>query len=95
MISALQQSDSVKYIYTHTHSFKDTNELICPTETDTQIFENKLMVTKGDIWGGMDCGFGNGICTLWYMERLATTDLLYSTGNSTQYYVIIYMEKES
>jgi len=32
---------------------KDTNELICRTETDPPIdFENKLMVTKGDRLGG-------------------------------------------
>ena len=30
-----------------------------------------------------------GICTLRYMEWLANDDLLYSTGNSTQYSVII------
>lgn len=33
-------------------------------------FENNLSVTKGDRWklGGMDCGFGMGMCTLKYME---------------------------
>ena len=33
-------------------------------------FVNKLMVTKGDRWGrgGMDRGFGIGICTLRYMD---------------------------
>ena len=43
----------------------------------------------------MDWGFGVGTCTLWYMEWLANGDLLYSTENSTQYSVIIYMGKES
>ena len=33
--------------------------------------------------------------TLWYMEWLAIRDLLCSTGNSTQYLMIIYMQKES
>ena len=32
-----------------------------------------------------------GICTLSYMEQLANGDLLYSTGNSTQYSVMICM----
>ena len=45
--------------------------------------------------GGMDLGFGIGICTLRYMEQLANRNLLYSTGNSTQYSVIIYVGKES
>ena len=40
----------------------------------------KNMVTKGDrLWeGGMDWGFGTGICTLRYMEPLANRDLLCS-----------------
>ena len=43
----------------------------------------------------MDWGFGTGMCTLRYMEWLTNGDLLYSTENSTQYSVIIYLEKES
>ena len=35
------------------------------------------------------------LCTMWYMERLASGDLLDSTGNSTQYPVTIFMGKES
>ena len=39
-------------------------------------FENKLMVTKRTgVGGGMDWGFGTGICTVWYMEWLANRDL--------------------
>ena len=45
--------------------------------------------------GGMHWGFGIGICTLRYMEQLAKGDPLYSTENSTQYSVIIYVGKES
>ena len=45
--------------------------------------------------GGMDWGFGIGIHTRWYIEWLATGILLYSTENSTQYFVIIYVGKES
>ena len=38
---------------------KNTNELICRTETDSQTLKIKLMVTKGDRLGvGMDWGFG-------------------------------------
>ena len=44
--------------------------------------------------GGMDWGFGIGICTLKYTERLTNGDLLYSTENSTQYSVITYVGKE-
>ena len=43
------------------------------------------------------CTFKSGvnICTLLYMEWMVNRDLLYSIGNSTQYSVIFYMEKES
>ena len=44
--------------------------------------------------GGMDWGFGIGICTLWYMEWLAIRDLPFSTGNSMQCSVIICVIKE-
>ena len=48
---------------------KDTNELICRTERDSDFEKNKLMATKGDRWGGgMDWEVGIGICTLQYMK---------------------------
>ena len=55
----------------------------------------KINNTKGDRLGaGIDWGFGFGICTLWCMGLLANGgDLLHKTRNSTQYAVIIYMEK--
>ena len=56
----------------------------------------KFMITKGDrSGGGMDWGVAIGIFTLWYMEELTKGDLLYSTGNTTQYPGIIYMGGES
>ena len=56
-----------------------------------------LQLPKGTGWGGgeMDWGFGTGICILWYMERLTNRNLLYSTVNSIQWSVIIYIGKES
>ena len=33
--------------------------------------------------------------TLLYVKEITNKDLLYSTGNSTQYYVMTYMGKES
>ena len=44
---------------------------------------------------GVDWGLVIGICPLRYMEWLANRDLSYSTGNSTQYPVIIYVGKDS
>ena len=43
----------------------------------------------------MDWGFGMGICTLWSVECLANRDLPYSTGDSPQDSVILYVGKES
>lgn len=45
--------------------------------------------------GGMDWAFGAGICTMQFMERLASGDLLSSTEISAWYSVIIYVGKES
>ena len=49
---------------------KDTNELTCGTETDSQTLKINLRLPKGTGggMGGMDWGFGIGIFTLWYME---------------------------
>ena len=45
---------------------KDTNELICRRETDSQTLKNlRLPKGTGQGWGaGMDWGFGTGIWTL-------------------------------
>ena len=43
----------------------------------------------------MDWEVGIGICTLLYVKQIINKDLLYNTGNSTQYSVITYMGKES
>ena len=43
----------------------DTNELIYKKETDSQTSKTNLWLQKGMcIGGGMDWGFGIGICTL-------------------------------
>ena len=63
-------------------------------ETDSQTLKTygyQRRQVRG--WNGL--GRGIGICTLWYMEWLANGDLVYCTGNSTQYSVIIYMWKQS
>ena len=46
-------------------------------------------------WGEVGRGVGIGVCTLWYTEWLAIRDLLYSTENSTQDSVTIFVGKES
>ena len=49
------------------------------------------MVTKGERGGGINCEIGTDICTLLYIKSITNKNLLYSTGNSTQYSVMTYM----
>ena len=45
--------------------------------------------------GEMNEEFGINIYTLLYIEQITNKDLLYSTGNYIQYFVITYKGKES
>ena len=45
--------------------------------------------------GGINWEFGINIHTLLYIKQKINKDILYSTGNSTQYSVITYVRKES
>ena len=47
----------------------DTNEFICRTGTDSQMLKTNLRLPKKiGGRGGVDWGFGIGICTMWYIE---------------------------
>ena len=72
----------------------DTNELIYKTEIDPQTQKTNLWLPKGK-GGGINQEFEINIYTLVYTKQIINKDLLYSTGNSTQYTVITYMGKES
>ena len=48
---------------------------------------------RGNV-GGINQEFEINIHTLLYIKQIINKDLLYSTGNSTQYSVITYMGKE-
>ena len=45
--------------------------------------------------GGINCEIGIDIYTLLYIKYITNKNLLYSTGNSTQYSVMTYMGIES
>ena len=47
------------------------------------------------MWGGINWEVGMGIYTLLYTEYMGNRDLLYSTGESTQYSVMAYTRAES
>ena len=49
---------------------------------------------SGVRWG-INRDIGVGTCTLLHMKQTAIKDLLYSTGNSSQYSLMIYVGKES
>ena len=54
------------------------------------------MVTKGERWGGgINEEIGIKRNTLLYIKKITNKDLLYSTGNYIQYFVITYNGKES
>ena len=54
--------------------------------------ESKCVVAKeGGDKGGMDWEFEISRCKLLHIAWINNKDLLYSTGKSTQYSVIIYM----
>ena len=54
------------------------------------------MVTKGERWGRVKLGAGGEhIHTQLYIKQIIDKDLMYSTGNSTQYVITTYMGKES
>ena len=52
--------------------------------------ENKLMAAKRERGGGINQEFGININTLLHIKQITNKDLLYSTGNSTQYSIIDY-----
>ena len=73
----------------------DTNQLIYKTETDSQTQKTNLWLPKGK-GEGINQEFGINIYTLLYIKyQIANKDLLYSTGNYTQYFVIACKGKES
>ena len=45
--------------------------------------------------GEINQEFGKNIYTLLYIKQITNMDILYSTGNSTQYFVITYKGNES
>ena len=77
ILSEIQTLYGITYMWNLKKGYKGTYLKNRYKLTD---LENQLMFTKGDRWeGGMNCRFGTGIYTLWYMEWLASGDLMYST----------------
>ena len=58
------------------------------TETDSQTLKTNLWLPKGKGGGGINQELGVNIHILLYIKSITNKDLLYSTGNYTQYSVI-------
>ena len=62
---------------------------------DKEKGEEVLGMSKLEQPRGINWEIGINIYTLLYIEQITNKNLPYSTGNSTQYSVMTYMEKES
>ena len=97
ILSKISQKEKDEY---HMISFicrmwkKDENEFIYKMETDPQT-QKTNMVTKGEGRGGINQQGGINIYTLLYIKQIINKDLLYSTENYTQYFLMTYKGKES
>ena len=60
-----------------------------------QIYRCREQTSSSGVRWGINCGIGLDICTLLHMKQITNKDLPYSTGNSIQYSLMIYVGKES
>ena len=63
------------------------NELIYKTETDSQTYGMNSWFPRQEVGEGIVKEFGIDLYTLLYLKWITNKELLYSTGNSAQYYV--------
>ena len=61
-----------------------TNKLIYKTEVESQMQKTNLWL-PGDWWGEINWEIGTDINTPLYIKQITNKNLLYSTGNSTQW----------
>ena len=72
-----------------------TNELIYKTEIESQTQKTNLWLPGGKGSGRINWEIEMDIYTLLRIKQITNKDLLYRTGNSTQYSVMTCMGKES
>ena len=72
---------------------RGTNELIYKTEIELQMQKTRLWSPGGK--GEINWETGIDIYTPLYIKQITNKDLLYGTGNSSQYSVMAYMGKVS
>ena len=81
-------TDSLCNLETISVLFLFSGEATLPTSARGQ-----QTMARGEKGGGINWEIGIDIYTLRYIKQITSKDLLYSTGNSTQYTVMAYMEK--
>ena len=64
------------------------------TEIDPQTQKTNLWLPKGKSKDGINQEFGINKYTLLYIKYITNKDVLYSTGNYPQYFVLTYKGKE-
>ena len=83
------------YIYTTEEYIANKNKDNLQNRNRLTDIEKKLMVTKGETWGGINLEFEIKIYTLLYVKQINNKGLLYSTGDYTQYLMLTYNKKET
>ena len=63
-------------------------------QKETDRYQNKVMVTKEEMWGGKNQEFEINRYTLLYIKQINNKGLLYSTENQVQYPMIKHNGKE-
>ena len=66
------------------------DEFVYKTEVDSQIQKTNLWLPGYEEWGGKNWEIGIDIYTLLYIKQITNKNLLYNTGNSTQYSIVLY-----
>ena len=75
---------------------KVIKKILFAQQKQTQISKADLWSLGEDMWRkGINQEFGINIYTLLNIKQIINEDLLYCTGNSTQYSAITYIGKES
>ena len=76
-----------------TKEFWESLDSYCTTLHSIPLLLPRLSFRKGE--RGINWEIRSDIYTLLYIKQITNKDLLYSTGNSTQYSAMTYVEKES
>ena len=102
--SEISQKEKNKYIILLLCGIQKNgvDEQVFKAEIETQMQRTNVWTPRGESqgWvvgggGGMNWEIEIDIYTLLYIKYMTNKNLLYSTGNSTQYSVMTYMGKES